>query len=248
MRANRAIPRRPSAAITRSTVAGTLCGLFAVVSDIRRTHIDPNRTFDRPVRFSRILSWLGIHTSKSGRLRMAWVCRAGKTHQTTRGSSDSTSPTSTRSACPAMRRSTVSPGTDLWSKSVPAPDTGLAACANEAWISSPTTSWAIEARPHAERAEPVLWTEVLQGGPEVLGGYVERTLLICWPDPWSGFDEVSLLAYPGGRVAVVGEPGEAGPGRPGLRALLQRSWQPIETAPVPCWPGSEDRLTVYGRR
>ncbi len=42
---------------------------------------------------------------------------------------------------------------------------------------------AIEARPHAQRAEPVLWTEVLQGGPEVLGGYAERTLLICRPDP-----------------------------------------------------------------
>jgi hypothetical protein len=106
---------------------------------------------------------------------------------------------------------------------------------------------AIEARPYAERAEPVLWTEVLQGGPEVLGGYVERTLLICWPDPWSGFDEVSLLAYPGGRVAVVGEPGEAGPGSPGFRALLQRSWQQIEIAPVPRWPDSQDRLVIYSR-
>ncbi len=107
---------------------------------------------------------------------------------------------------------------------------------------------AIEARPHAQRAEPVLWTEVLQSGPEVLGCHAERTLLVCWPDPWSGFDEASLLAYPGGRVAVIGEPGEAGPGSQGFQALLRRSWQRFETAPVPRWPGSEDRLVVYSRR
>jgi hypothetical protein len=106
---------------------------------------------------------------------------------------------------------------------------------------------AIEARPQAE-AEPVLWTEVLQGGPEVLGRHADRTLLICWPDPWSGFDEVSLRAYPGQRVAVVGEPAGAGPGSQGFQALLQRRWQQIEAAPVPRWPDSEDRLTVYGRR
>ncbi len=107
---------------------------------------------------------------------------------------------------------------------------------------------AIEARPHAQRAEPALWTEVRQGGPEVLRDHGERTLLLCWPDPWSGFDEASLLAYPGERVAVVGEPAGAGPGSQGFQALLQRSWQQIETAPVPRWPASEDRLIVYGRR
>ena len=107
---------------------------------------------------------------------------------------------------------------------------------------------AIEARPHAEHAEPVLWTEVLPGGPEELGGHAERTLMLCWPDPWSGFDEASLLAYRGGRVAVVGEPGAAGPGSQGFQALLQRSWQQIDEAPVPRWPESEDRLIVYGRR
>ena len=107
---------------------------------------------------------------------------------------------------------------------------------------------AIVARPHPQRTEPVLWTEVLQGGPEVLRRHAERTLLLCWPDPWSGFDEAALLAYPGEHVAVVGEPGEEGPGSEGFQALLQRSWQQIETAPVPRWPDSQDRLVVYSRR
>ena len=106
---------------------------------------------------------------------------------------------------------------------------------------------AVEAQPHAQ-AEPVLWTEVLQGGPEVLVGHAERTLLLCWPDPWSGFDEAALRAYPGERVAVVGEPGETAPGSQSFQALLHRSWQQIETAPVPRWPESHDRLMIYGRR
>src|SRR5438132_3814705 len=65
---------------------------------------------------------------------------------------------------------------------------------------------AIVARPHPQQAEPVLWTEVLQGGPDVLQRHAQRTLLLCWPDPWSGFDEASLLA----------EPGEDGPGSAGF--------------------------------
>jgi hypothetical protein len=35
------------------------------------------------------------------------------------------------------------------------------------------------ARPHPQRAEPLLWTEVLQAGPEVLRRHAERTLLLC---------------------------------------------------------------------
>jgi hypothetical protein len=38
---------------------------------------------------------------------------------------------------------------------------------------------AIVARPHPQRAEPLLWTEVLQAGPEVLRRHAERTLLLC---------------------------------------------------------------------
>ncbi|MDQ6879096.1 MAG: class I SAM-dependent methyltransferase [Candidatus Dormibacteraeota bacterium] len=107
---------------------------------------------------------------------------------------------------------------------------------------------AVVARPHPQRVEPVLWTEVLEGGPEVLRCHPARTLLLCWPDPWSGFDEASLLAYPGERVAVVGESSQKGPGSDGFQARLHRSWRRIEEAPVPRWHSSQDRLIVYGRR
>ena len=94
---------------------------------------------------------------------------------------------------------------------------------------------AIVARPHPQQAESVLWTEVLQGGPDVLQRHAQRTLLLCWPDRWSGFDEESRLAYRVEYAAVLGEPGEDGPGSAGFRAQLQRSWRCNEAVPVPRW-------------
>src|SRR3981081_3225674 len=82
-------------------------------------------------------------------------------------------------------------------------------------------------RIRADASSTIRWC-VLEGGPEVLLRHSERTLLLCWPDPWSGFDEASLLAYPGEHVALVGEPGEEGPGSEGFQARLQWSWRRIE--------------------
>jgi hypothetical protein len=62
------------------------------------------------------------------------------------------------------------------------------------------------------------------------------------------FDEASLLAYPGEHVALLGEPGEEGPGSEGFQARLRRSWWRIEAVPVPRWHSSKDRLFVYARR
>src|SRR6202035_2795872 len=101
---------------------------------------------------------------------------------------------------------------------------------------------AIVARPPPQLAGAVLWAEGLKRGPGDLVGHSERTLLLCWPDPWSGFDEASLLAYPGEHVAVVGEPGEEGAGSEGFQARLQWSFRRIEAVPVPRWHSSEDRL------
>jgi hypothetical protein len=94
---------------------------------------------------------------------------------------------------------------------------------------------------------PELWTEVLRGGPERLAGHADRALLLCWPDPWSGMDEASLRAYPGGRVLYVGEPGGGGPGTAGFRRLLALRWRLVERVPVPRWARCRDRLTVYVR-
>jgi hypothetical protein len=102
---------------------------------------------------------------------------------------------------------------------------------------------AIESRHHPERSEPVAWTEVLPGGPETLTRHPDRTLLLCWPDPWSGFDQASLRTYPGKRVAIVG---------PNSAILqdgeLSARWRHIDEASVPQWHGSNDHLVVYERR
>jgi hypothetical protein len=93
-----------------------------------------------------------------------------------------------------------------------------------------------------------LWTDVVRGGPEALAGHADRTLLLCWPDPWTGMDEAALRAHAGRRLAHVGEAGARGPGTEGFRRLLSSEWRPIERTRVPRWPGCHDRLVVYERR
>lgn len=101
-------------------------------------------------------------------------------------------------------------------------------------------------QPDPTRSDPVLWTEVLKGGPSVLAQHAERSLMLCWPDPWSGFDEAAILAHRGEHVVFVGAPGATG--SDGFRRLIHREWQPVEEADVPRWFNSDDRLVVYQRR
>jgi hypothetical protein len=97
-------------------------------------------------------------------------------------------------------------------------------------------------------AEPEVWTEVRKGGPERLADHPDRTLLICWPDPWTGMDEGSLRAYTGDLVVYVGELGDRGPGTAGFRRLLREQWREVEQISVPQWDRCDDLLTVYERR
>lgn len=112
----------------------------------------------------------------------------------------------------------------------------------------PSGMRALVAKPDPERSEPVLWTEVLKGGPRALAGHADHTLLLCWPDLWSGFDEASLREYLGERVAYVGEAGDERTGTEGFRRLLRDAWSQVDEAPVPQWDTSEDHLMVYERR
>jgi hypothetical protein len=96
--------------------------------------------------------------------------------------------------------------------------------------------------------ESQLWTDVVTGGPERLGEHPDRTLLLCWPDPWSGMDEASLRAYRGRHVIYVGELGDRGPGTEGFRHLLRTAWREVERVPLPQWSECDDLLTVHERR
>jgi hypothetical protein len=107
---------------------------------------------------------------------------------------------------------------------------------------------ALVTQPDPTRSDPVRWTELLKGGPEVLVEHADRTLLLCWPDPWSGFEEAALRAHLGKYVVFVGDPGNGGEGNAGFRTLLDRAWRRIDEAQVPRWYNSLDRLLVYQRR
>jgi hypothetical protein len=105
---------------------------------------------------------------------------------------------------------------------------------------------ALVSQPDQTRSDPVLWTEVLKGGPSVLAQHAQRTLMLCWPDPWSGFDEAALLEHRGEHLVFVGAP--EGTGSHGFRRLLHREWKAVEEADVPRWFNDDDRLVVYQRR
>jgi hypothetical protein len=107
---------------------------------------------------------------------------------------------------------------------------------------------ALVSQPDPTRSDPVLWTDLLKGGPVTLAEHSERTLMLCWPDPWSGFDEAALRAHRGEHLVFVGDPGDEGTGSKWFRALLHRAWQLIEEAAVPRWFNGNDRLIVYRRR
>ncbi|TMB41280.1 MAG: hypothetical protein E6J53_10650 [Chloroflexi bacterium] len=107
---------------------------------------------------------------------------------------------------------------------------------------------ALVLQPDPTRSDPLVWTELVKGTPQVLAEHPERTLLLCWPDLWSGFDEAALLEHRGKYVVLVGELGSRGPGSEGFRRLLGQAWQPIEEVHVPRWLDSDDRLVVYQRR
>jgi hypothetical protein len=102
--------------------------------------------------------------------------------------------------------------------------------------------------PAGDETEPRLWTEVLKGGPERLAGHADRTLVLCWPDPWTGMDEASVRAYAGDHLVYVGERGRHGPGTDGFRRLLREWWREVERVPLPQWDGCDDQLMVYERR
>jgi hypothetical protein len=103
-------------------------------------------------------------------------------------------------------------------------------------------------KPAGDENDPRLWTEVLRGGPQRLAEHAERTLVLCWPDPWSGMDEASVRAYAGDHLVYVGERGSRGPGTDGFRRLLRAQWREVERVPLPQWDSCDDQLIVYERR
>lgn len=86
-----------------------------------------------------------------------------------------------------------------------------------------------------------------RGGPEVLAGHPNRTLLLCWPPYGSPLAAACLRAYRGAGLAFIGE-GEGGcTGDPLFHRALRRSWRPVQRVAIPTWPGLHDALTIYQR-
>jgi hypothetical protein len=91
------------------------------------------------------------------------------------------------------------------------------------------------------------WCSVLQGGPEILKEYPDRTLFLCWPPYATDFAYQCLQEYQGHRFVFVGE-GEGGcTGDAEFFKLLEKEWEEIAEHPVQQWSGIHDSIYVYQR-
>ena len=90
------------------------------------------------------------------------------------------------------------------------------------------------------------WTEVLEGGPEMVPKHGDRALFLCWPPPGSPMAEACLEAFAGDVVVWAGEWRRACATEAFFDAL-DRSFEEIAAEPLPSWL-TEDALRVFRRR
>jgi putative endonuclease len=77
-------------------------------------------------------------------------------------------------------------------------------------------------------------TRVLQGTPEILKGYADRTLLLCWPP--RGSMARQCLGEFGGFTADLK-----------LQETIRLKFELVSTVSIPRWPGMNDMMTVWRR-
>lgn len=96
------------------------------------------------------------------------------------------------------------------------------------------------------------WTTILKAGAEILSCEAAkgRTLLLCWPPPFSSMAADCLKLYTGERLLYVGEEPGGCCGDEEFEALIRRDWVVEKRINIPRWPAPfvKDSLYVYRRR
>jgi hypothetical protein len=91
-----------------------------------------------------------------------------------------------------------------------------------------------------------LWTEVLEGGPEMVREHPNRALFLCWPPPGIPMTEECLAMFQGDVVLYAGEWRGHG-ATPAFFDSLEASFTQIAAVELPSWV-IEDALRVFRRR
>lgn len=108
--------------------------------------------------------------------------------------------------------------------------------------------YAYDSEPVPNRYAGRHWTGVLNGGPEAVAAYPDRTLLLCWPAYDTQFADDCLRHYTGRRVVYVGE-GEGGcTGDDAFHDRLGRDFELVGDVDIPQWFGIHDRVWLYERK
>jgi hypothetical protein len=91
-----------------------------------------------------------------------------------------------------------------------------------------------------------VWTEVREGGPEIVREHTDRTLFLCWPPPATPMAEECLATFRGDVVLYAGE-WRGACATPAFFDALEASFTQIAAVELPSWL-EQDALRVFRRR
>lgn len=92
------------------------------------------------------------------------------------------------------------------------------------------------------------YRQVLQGTPEVLPQYPDRTLFLSWPTEKSEMATQCLARYRGTRLVYIGESRAGCTGTRTFFKALERNWDYVTGCGIEQWHGLNDHIFVYERR
>ena len=95
--------------------------------------------------------------------------------------------------------------------------------------------------------DPVQYTHVTEGGPEVLWAHPDRALFLCWPPYADPFALDCANLWGGNTLVFVGELGGC-TGCDRFYESLRGSFVRWAYHDIPTWPGLRDFLSVWKRR
>lgn len=96
--------------------------------------------------------------------------------------------------------------------------------------------------------QPMEWVLILQGGPEQLKKFKDRTLFLCWPPHGDNMALKCLKAYKGDVFLYIGEPEGGATANPAFHKLLEKKFHCEHVVGLPQWQGVWDRLSVWRRK
>jgi len=92
------------------------------------------------------------------------------------------------------------------------------------------------------------WTEIIEGGIELIERYPNHTLFLCWPPYNDPLAYNTLKSYKGKYFIFIGESEGGCTGDEKFFKYLEDTFEEIDTVIIPQYDGVHDYLTIYERK